>query len=549
LSVTFIVIGETYAQDLTHFKQNKSSLHGSIAGTGIFYNSSGITPRKEPFSYILSGNLSVNLKGFVLPFSFTYSDRNRSYRQPFNQFGLSPRYKWATLHLGYRNINFSKYVLGGHTIFGVGIELMPGKFRFGAVYGRLQKNTNQATNVNNPLNDTITAFTRKVMSFKIGIGSKKTFFDLIVMRANDDSTSLNPSDRDKENLPASNFVTGINTRLAFTQTLHIELEAAYSIYTSDQNSIISINAPAFVNKIIPINLSSQGYMAIRSLLEYKSKKGIKLTLAYRRIDPGYKSMGTYFINNDLENITVNAGFNALKRKLRFSGSIGMERNNLKTARNATTKKVIGSAMLSYDPVPVFGITVNYSNYSINQQAGRVQIADSIKLYQTNGTFMVMPHFQFINKDNTISQFISLVYTQMNLNDKNTSSGFNNSFTTINNMLSYNITFLPISLSLTTTFNYNKVSMTAGNSTNKGGSVGISKGLLKNKMNLGFMANLTQSINDQQTMLVFTPGLTARARLGKHHQIRLKANIISNKNQTNNNQTIEQLGDLSYVFTF
>ena len=172
---------EVNAQDLTHFKENKSSVHGSVAATGIFYNSRGITPRKTPFSYVLNGNLVVNLKGFILPFSFTYSDRNKSFRQPFNQFGLSPKYKWITLHLGYRNINFSKYVLGGHTIFGAGIELNPGKFRFGAVYGRLRKSTNQATNVNNPLNDTITSFTRKVMSIKIGVGTKKTFVDLIYM--------------------------------------------------------------------------------------------------------------------------------------------------------------------------------------------------------------------------------------------------------------------------------------------------------------------------------------------------------------------------------
>ena len=541
---------EVNAQDLTHFKENKSSVHGSVAATGIFYNSQGITPRKTPFSYILNGNLVVNLKGFILPFSFTYSDRNKSFRQPFNQFGLSPRYKWITLHLGYRNINFSKYVLGGHTIFGAGVELTPGKFRFGAVYGRLRKSTNQATNVNNPLNDTITSFTRKVMSMKIGVGTKKTFVDLIVMRAADDSASLDPSALETGNFPATNLVTGINSRFSFTNTLHLELEGAYSIYTTNQNSKVDFDVPGFVTKIIPINLSSMGYMALRGLLEYRSRKGLKLGLAYRRIDPGYKSMGTYFINNDVENLTVKAGFNAFKRKLRFSGSIGLERNNLNTARNATTKKVIGSAMVSYDPVRIFGITINYANYSINQQPGRIQIADSVKLYQSNGTFMVMPHFQFINAKNTISQFVSLVFSEMKLNDKNPSSNYNNSFTTFNNMLSYNITFVPVGLSVNASFNYNKVSMTAGNSTNTGGTLGASKGFLKNKLSLGLTANLTQSVNDQQTMLVFTPSFTARAKLGKHHSFRLKANMISNNNVTNNNlSSNEQIGDFSYVFTF
>ncbi len=539
-----------HAQDLTHFKKNKSSVHGSVGATGIFYNSSGITPRKTPFSYILNGNLTVNLKGFVLPFSFTYSDRSKSFRQPFNQFGLSPKYKWITLHLGYRNINFSKYVLGGHTVFGAGIELTPGKFRFGAVYGRLKKNTNQATNIYNPLNDTITAFTRKMMSFKIGVGDKNTFVDLIVMRAADDSTSLAFDSRNDENFPATNLVTGINSRFTFVKNIHLELEGAYSIYTANQASKYIVQTPDIISKIIPINLSSKGYMALRGLLEYRSRKGLKLALAYRRIDPGYKSMGTYFINNDVENMTFNMGFNALKHKFNFSGSIGLERNNLKIARNATTKKVIGSAMISYNPFRVFGITLNYSNYSINQQAGRIQIADSVKLYQTNGTLMIMPHFQFINSKNTVSQFISFVYSRMALNDKNPSSQYNNSFTTNNTLVSYNITFIPLTLTAMATFNYNRVSMSVGNSKNIGGTVGLSKGFMKNRISLGLAANLTESINNQQTLMVFTPALTFRAKAGKHHSFRLKANIISTKNLTNINQTSnEQIGDLSYVFSF
>ena len=149
-------------------------------------------------------------------------------------------------------------------------------------------------------------------------------------------------------------------------------------------------------------------------------------------------------------------FSTFKRKLRFSGSIGLERNNLNTARNATTNKMIGSAMVSYDPVRIFGITINYSNYSINQQPGRIQIADSVKLYQSNGTFMVMPHFQFFNSKNTISQFVSLVFSNMKLNDKNPTAGYNNSFTTINNMLTYGITFIPVELSVNATLNYNGI---------------------------------------------------------------------------------------------
>ncbi len=545
-----MVTFSSFGQDLSHFKENKITFHGNLSTTGIFYHSLGITARKPPFTYILSGNFTLNLKGLALPFSFTYSDRNFNFRQPFNQFGISPKYKWITLHLGYRNISFSKYVLGGHTILGAGIELTPGLLRFGAVYGRLRRRTNQATKIYEPLTDTLTSFTRKIISFKLGVGNRRNFFDLIVLRAMDDSTSISPSTKEIGKFPEANLVTGIHTHFAISTAIHFELESAYSIYTDNQNSALIDDIPGFVSKIIPINLTSHGSYALRTMLEYRNKKGLLFGLKYRRIAPNYKSMGTYFINNDLENITFNTGFKALKQKLHFNGSIGMERNNLKVARNATTKKLIGSAMLSYNPVRQFGITINYSNYSINQQPGRVQIADSVKLYQTNGTFMVMPHVQLLSKNNKTSHFISLVFTQMNLDDKNSYTSNINSFSTINYIFSYNITFIKAGLTALMTLNNNKVEMSTGNSSNAGGTIGISKRFFKNKITTGITTNISQNTNDQQTMLVFNYGLAGQARLGKHHRIRLRINFISKKDKTNDNQQAnEQIGDLSYVFTF
>jgi len=548
--LAILLVGTVRAQDLTHFKENKVTFHGNLSATTIFYNTSGDVQRKDPFVYILGGNFTLNLKGFIFPFSFTYSDQNKSFRQPFNHYGVSPQWKWIKVHLGYRNINFSKYVLGGHTILGGGIELTPGKFRFGIVYGRLQKTTNRAYNVNNPISDTLSSYSRKALSFKIGYGTGNSFVDFVFLRGYDDSTSVDTSYAESGNFPATNVVAGINSRIAFTSTLHLQFEMAYSVYTSDQNSVIAFEVSPFVDKLIPINISTQGFMAINGKLEYKNRKGFSTGLHYRRIDPGYKSMGSYFINNDVENITVNLGFGLLQRKMRIQGSLGLERNNLKVARNATTKKVIGSAVLNYNPVHFFGININYSNYSINQQAGRVQIADSVKLYQTNGTFMVMPHFQFMGKGKKVSHYIALVYTQMKLNDKNPQSGFNNSFTTYNNMISYNLSLINPGVGINASLNYNKVKMVTGESINKGFTVGASKGLMEGKVNMGLSVNFTNSKVDNIETTVITPRFTARGKFGKHHSLRLKLTLISNSNNNNNQQSYtEEIGDLSYVFTF
>ncbi len=537
------------AQDLTHFKQNKTSFTGNISSSGTYYNAVGLTPRRVPFAGVVSGSFNLNLKGLILPFSFTYSDQNKSFRQPFNQFGLSPKYKWAKLHLGYRNINYGKYILGGHTVFGVGMELNPKKLRLGFIYGKLQQKTNQAINVNNPINDTLSNYSRKMMSFKIGYGDPNSYFDFIVLRAADDSLSLGQIAYQKGNFPAANVVAGIHSKIALTPEVLFEVESAYSIYTENQNSAVQFDVPQNIKKIIPLNASTKGSLAVNSKIEYKNKKGLKLGLAYRRIDPNYQSMGSYFLNNDLENITGQLGFKAAKQKLRFSGSIGLERNNLKVARNATTHKTIGSAMISYDPSNKFGVNINYSNYSINQSPGRIQIADSVKLYQTNGTFMVMPHVLMMSKNKKISHFISVVYTKMDLTDKNTESRFNNSFTTDNSVLSYSVSLSSYALSLTTSAAYNKVEMQLGNSTNLSYSFGANKSIMKNKMSLGLSATYTQSENISSKYNVLSPSLNIRTKVGKHHQIRLKVNMIISDNPSDHSSNTEQFGNLSYVYNF
>lgn len=236
--------------------------------------------------------------------------------------------------------------------------------------------------------------------------------------------------------------------------------------------------------------------------------------------------------------------------MRVKGSFGIERNNLKVARNATTKKLIGSANISYDPVQLFGINITYSNYSINQSAGRVQIADSVKLYQTNSTIMIMPHFQFKGKGGKTNHFVNLLYTRMGLNDKNPSTENLMNFEVDNMMISYNLSYAKTGLGIISSINFNKVKMSAGNSTNNGFTIGVSKSLMKQKLNLSLTATTTKSNNTAEKLSVFSPAFNANMKLKKHHNFRLKLYLTSNRNKTDNSRTFnEQTGDFSYVFTF
>ncbi|MGB4775201.1 MAG: hypothetical protein WBP45_08515, partial [Daejeonella sp.] len=114
---------------------------GSVATNQVAYFADGISSRRDPYNYFLSGTLNFDLYGWSVPLGFTYSNQSKgAFQQPFNQYGLTPTYKWVTGHLGYSSMSFSNYTLNGHLFNGAGIDLAPaGRFKFSAMYGRLQK--------------------------------------------------------------------------------------------------------------------------------------------------------------------------------------------------------------------------------------------------------------------------------------------------------------------------------------------------------------------------------------------------------------------------
>src|SRR5699024_4427885 len=98
------------AQELSTIGENDPfTIHGSIGGGTNFYSSNVDILTRDPFSWNLHGSLTPSIYGFAIPLSFSITQFSKSYTTPFSQFGLSPTYKWAKLHLGYRSISFSPF--------------------------------------------------------------------------------------------------------------------------------------------------------------------------------------------------------------------------------------------------------------------------------------------------------------------------------------------------------------------------------------------------------------------------------------------------------
>ncbi len=85
---------------------------------------------------------------------------------------------------------------------------------------------------------------------------------------------------------------------------------------------------------------------------------------YERIDPGYRTLGAYYFNNDLENITLNTAFTLWKDKLSIAGNIGRQRDNLDRQKFKQTSRWVGAVNANLKASDKLMITASYSNFTM-----------------------------------------------------------------------------------------------------------------------------------------------------------------------------------------
>lgn len=383
------------AQDLAGIGNRKPvSLRGNLNVQLEYYKASGIDPRKKDFSWLIAGSPVLEVYGVQIPFSFLFSNFENRFYQPFNQFGISPYYKWAKLHLGYRNINWSPYTLAGHRMLGAGVELTPKNFRIGFMYGQLRRSASIDSAMNaNPFKIRPTpTFKRVGYAAKLGYGNNNNYIDLIYFHGEDKENSLATNLKDSIQ-PAENTTVGISFKLKLAKNLSWKTDVGFSAYTINRNDEKdTTDENKSVEKIMQLfaedKLSTRYYFAGETRIGYRLRKW-GADVVYKRIEPDYKSMGAYFFQSDLQEYSLGTYLRLDSGRLNISGNLGFQQDNLKKQKSATSKRFIGSANISYIPSPKFGVIANYSNFGITQNP--LLTAPATLLFkQVNNSIMLMP---------------------------------------------------------------------------------------------------------------------------------------------------------------
>jgi hypothetical protein len=483
-------------------KEKPFRVTGGFSLSQIVYGVDGIESRRDPYTYYASGNINFGLYGWSVPLSFSLSNQSVSYQQPFNQYGLHPTYKWATAHIGYASMTFSPYTLSGHLFQGVGVDLTPtDKLKISAMYGRFLKAVEPDTASEN---SQPAAFKRMGYGFKVHCGDSKYFGEVSMFRSKDDSISISYIPERDGILPQENLVAGFAGGVTVFQKILLKAELANSALTRDLRANENSGRGIFgkVGSLFTPRNSTSYYKAFKSSITYTGN-GFNIGAGYERIDPEYKTLGAYFFNNDLENITVNAA-TALAGKVTLAANVGTQRDNLDGAKISTMRRVVSALNVGFIPSEKLNLSVSYSNFQtftnirsqfvhINQLTPYDNL-DTLNFTQITQNLTLTGNYMLASSDKR-RQNLSLNISIMKAADEQGGAEQNTGSIFYNMIAAYSLNVVPQNLALTASIGYSQNKALSTQSSTLSPTISVSKSMFDKKLRVIGSYSLNNTYNE------------------------------------------------------
>ncbi|MCH7534298.1 MAG: hypothetical protein IH948_00855, partial [Bacteroidetes bacterium] len=506
-----------------------------------------------PFYAVLNANLNLNLFGVIdAPFKFTYSPQQNDFNypfqhlQPFNQMGISPKYKGYTTHIGYGSLHMSKYTFSGNKFLGGGFEIANNgsKWRYAGFYGRLAKAARDTTYINVP---GLNAYDRWGMGVKTRYGNNKNNVELILFKAWDNKESINIPLQYASNFPQENLIVGVVTKKQISDKIVFNAEYAYSVFTRNTNNEeIVLQSYTYANNLGPLYTpreSSQFNGAINTDIAYKAKL-YQLKLAYKKIGPEYVSLGIPFINNDVANYTANLSWRMFKKKMNISTSGGFEKNNLNNTKLEENRRLISNVNVQYAVSKKLNLMGAFSNFNTSVIRTTILQLDSLNYYQITKNASFGANYRITSKSKDI-HVVLLNSSYQEANDVQ-----NQGSLIYNGNLGYTFNRAKKGFSTSVMLNVNANSFTGLKNIGFGPTVAVNKSLLKKKLNASFIFNQLNFTNAGEVAdKTNNARLSFNYNLKKGHKLGLTAAYIDKENQSKNQSYKEFTGTFNYAYNF
>ncbi|WP_264529068.1 hypothetical protein [Flavobacterium sp. N502540] len=501
-----------YAQDvdLENFYKPNFKVTGNVNANMMYYNSNSNTNApnaREPFTYLLSGNLNISAFNFSVPlfYSITNQGKNLGYTAPFdfNRLSIMPKYKWVKAYIGNVSMTFSPYTLSGFPFKGVGLELTPrSPFKISLMGGQLLK----AVSAEEAMGG-IPVYQRVGYGAKISFEQPQYKLGWIGFYAKDNVNSLKIGD-DKGVTPKQNFVNSLIFNTSLVKNLNFNVEYALSVLTDDIRSR-SFSGRNFRDKLFSGRESTSYRNALNVNFDYNIQKSI-IGLTYERIDPNYNTLGALYFNNDLENIALRFSRPFYHDKITVSTSLGYQKDDLAKVKKQDTKRVVGSINMNYRATDQLNITGSYSNFATytNKKLDQFELINNPNTVQSD----TLDYRQLSQNANVNMSYVFGKKKNQNLNFNYSIAGQANEQGGVirkgqaslvqNYNLSHSIGFIGTKMALNSSLNYTSNEVGRTDNSSVGASIGASKKLLKDKLNTNFGILYNNSTSSMNSSSVF-----------------------------------------------
>lgn len=533
-----------YGQNLDTISKESFGVSGSIGGHVTIYDINGAPNRRDPFYWQLSAKLNIKAAGVAIPFSFTLNQQQRTFTQPFNQFGLSPKYKWITLHLGFRTLRFSDFSLNGNMFLGAGAEITPPKtkLKLKGFYGRFAKS------VDNYYVDGLLVGTPTYERW--GWGTQATYgpatnnVSLQIFKAADDPNSISGFENDVAVRPSENMVVGIATHQKLSTKLSFDAELDWSAYTKDirvdKSEVPGYRFMTGLGSLFHTNNTSHFNKAMKANLSYRFGLST-VRFGFRHIDPEYKSMGSIYLNNDFQDITLNYGTHLFDNKVTLALTGGLQRNNLDKELVTRLTRLITGINANYSPTDELNISLNFSNYSATTKMVETIVEDTLRYVQVTKNIAFRTSYTLLKGEHKHNFHIGLgaqdakINGVTNANFYNATGGWQYGLAKIN---------LTTAVGLTSSKTVTEVS----DNSNIGPTVSVNKRFLHNKMVTGlvFSSLLSYSYGERNGVIQNVKLNASYKPSKKHHFYGNIGYAIRNTTIANYNEFLSTIG---YNFYF
>lgn len=339
--------------------------------------------------------------------------------------------------------------------------------------------------------------------------------------------------------PQENLVVGTKGKISFLKNkLTFDFDAAGSVYTKDlratELNLDSANVPSFITKVYKPRIGTNVDFALNSILSLNFSS-FSTKIGFKRIQPGYNSLGTSYLLNDIQEFSL---MNFIRiSPVNLNVSYVRQNDNLLNQKLFTTRRDMINAGLNAALSKKWNASLSTNILTMKNNA-----ADSIKtefmsyVINTNQAFLINPQ----------GFFRSIIFNYSYQNTTNKS--YNNKNDVSIHTFNLGLNFLLIE-NLIATFNGGIIKSRAlgtNQSTTENYGLVFQHSALQNKLisnaNIGFAKSSSSS--------------SLRISIGSGYQIALSDNIsilvsyMNSKSSLNRGGSFEEIiSSLTYSHRF